>query len=110
MNNDTQRHHLLAIVAADVAGYSSLMSLDDKATVPALDVARAVFREQIEAHRDRVIDMVGDAVLAAFDSAVGAVETALAVQQHLADSHGDTPEDRRMRFRIGIWRKAGLPE
>ena len=43
-NSVTQRHHLLAILAADVAGYSRLMSLDDKATVAALDVARAVFQ------------------------------------------------------------------
>ena len=36
------RHRLVAILAADVAGYSRLMSLDDGATVLALDVAREV--------------------------------------------------------------------
>ena len=93
---------LLAILAADVAGYSRLMSVDDRGTVAALDAARAIFRTQILAHRGRVIDMAGDSVLAVFDTAVGAVDTALVVQQQLAAALGDTPEDRRMRFRIGI--------
>jgi len=93
---------LAAILAADVAGYSRLMSLDERATVAALDAARAVFRAQIDANRGRVIDMAGDSVLAAFETAAGAVSAALAVQQLLADSGKDQPEDRRMRFRIGV--------
>jgi adenylate cyclase len=96
------RQRLAAILAADVAGYSRLMSLDERATVAALDAARAVFRGQIEANAGRVIDMAGDSVLAVFETAAGAVATALAVQQALADTIGDLPEDRRMRFRIGV--------
>jgi adenylate cyclase len=96
------RQRLAAILAADVAGYSRLMSLDERGTVAALDAARAVFRGQIEAHAGRVIDMAGDSVLAAFETAAGAVNAALAVQRALADSVKDQPEDRRMRFRIGV--------
>ncbi len=96
------KQKLAAILAADVAGYSRLMSLDERATVAALDAARAVFRAQIDAKRGRVIDMAGDSVLAAFETAAGAVGAALAVQQLLADSGKDQPEDRRMRFRIGV--------
>ena len=68
--------------------------------VAALDAARAVFRSQIEASHDRVIDMAGESVLAVFETATGAVLAALAVQGQL---NGDrNPEDRRMRFRIGV--------
>ncbi len=42
------RSRLLAILAADVVGYSRLMSLDEHATVAALDAGRKAFREQIE--------------------------------------------------------------
>ena len=94
------RNRLLAIVAADVAGYSRLMSMDDRATVTALDAARAVFRQQIAAFDGRVIDMAGDSVLAVFDSAVAAVQAALAVQQVLAEDR--TAADRRLQFRIGV--------
>ena len=102
MSDSALSHRLAAILAADAAGYSRLMSLDDKATVTALDAARAVFRTQIEAQLGRVIDMAGDSVLAVFGTAAGAVTAALAVQTRINALANAEPEDRRMRFRIGI--------
>ena len=96
------RDRLLAIMAADAAGYSRLMTLDERATVAALDAARAMFAKQIGSRGGRVVDMTGDSVLAVFDTATGAVEAALAVQRQIARAHGNTPEEHRMRFRIGI--------
>jgi adenylate cyclase len=46
--------------------------------------------------------MAGDSVLAVFETATGAVSAALAVQQELKVSSNAVPEDRRMRFRIGV--------
>jgi adenylate cyclase len=102
MSESDLSHRLAAILAADAAGYSRLMSIDDKATVTALDAARAVFRAQIEAQLGRVIDMAGDSVLAVFGTAAGAVTAALAVQTRINALADAEPEDRRMRFRIGI--------
>jgi len=96
------KQRLAAILAADVAGYSRLMAADERATVAALDAARKVFRSYIESGQGRVIDMAGDSVLAVFETASGAVSAALAVQEKLKDLIADTPEDRRMRFRIGV--------
>ena len=96
------QHRLAAILAADAVGYSRLMSIDDQATVAALDAARAVFRTQIEAQQGRVIDMAGDSVLAVFGTATGAVNAALAIQAQLNALAEAQPEDRRMRFRIGV--------
>jgi adenylate cyclase len=96
------RQRLGAILAADAAGYSRLMSADEHATVTALDAARAVFRTQIESHQGRVIDMAGDSVLAVFETASGAVSSALAIQRALLEAEGGVPEERRMRFRIGV--------
>ena len=78
MSDSALSHRLAAILAADAAGYSRLMAIDDQATVAALDAARAVFRAQIEAQHGRVIDMAGDSVLAVFGTAAGAVAAALA--------------------------------
>jgi len=97
-----QKRRLVAILAADAASYSRLMASDESATVAALDSARAVFRSQIEANQGRVIDMAGDSVLSVFDLATGAVTAALAIQQGLNAASNNAPEDRRMRFRIGI--------
>ena len=70
------KQRLAAILAADAVGYSRLMSLDERATVDALDAARKVFRTHIEASQGRVIDMAGDSVLAVFETATGAVSAA----------------------------------
>ena len=96
------RQRLAAIMAADVAGYSRLMNCDECATVTALDAARAVFKASIGAHQGRVIDMAGDSVLAIFETASGAVASALAIQRELSLRATDIAEDSRMRFRIGI--------
>lgn len=55
--DNSSRHRLLAILAADVAGYSRLMTVDDTATVAALEQARSVFRRCIGASDGRVVDM-----------------------------------------------------
>jgi class 3 adenylate cyclase len=57
------------------------MALDENGTVAALDAARRTFRTHVESNRGRVIDMVGDSVLAVFDSATGAVSAALALRR-----------------------------
>src|SRR5579859_1961507 len=93
---------LQAILAADVAGYSRLMQQDDEATVTMLDVCRTVFRDKIQSHRGRVVDMAGDSVLAVFEAATEAVRTAFEIQAVLAERNKALPEARRMRFRIGV--------
>ncbi|MDM0115419.1 AAA family ATPase [Variovorax sp. J22R133] len=102
MNAAPVKHRLTAILAADAVGFSRLMAADDDATVIALDAARGVFRQQVEAQQGRVIDMAGDSVLAVFDTATGAVTAALAIQQNLDAQGGAVAPERRMRFRIGV--------
>ena len=102
MKDTELRQRLGAILAADAAGYSSLMAADERTTVIALDAARAVFRIHIESNQGRVIDMAGDSILAVFEIATGAVCAALAIQQQLDFAPITAPEDRRMRFRVGV--------
>ncbi len=102
MTDTESKQRLAAILAADAAGYSRLMAADERATMAALDAARALFRSKVEAHRGRVVDTAGDSVLAVFETAIGAVSAALAVQRDLDASCTSVPEDRQMRFRIGV--------
>jgi adenylate cyclase len=96
------RQRLLAILAADVVGYSRLMGADESSTIAALDAARIIFRSGIEANQGRVVDMAGDSVLAVFETAAGAVTTALDVQAALDRAGSAIPADRQMRFRVGV--------
>ena len=98
----TAKRKLAAILSADVAGYSRLMSQDEEATVSALNQSRDVFRSAIEAHGGRVIDTAGDSVLAEFVSPVEAVKCATEVQRELARLNAQVSEQRRMLYRIGV--------
>jgi len=102
MSGTGLKQRLTAVFAADVAGYARLMASDQLATVAALDAARAVFRAKIESNGGRVVDMTGDSVLAAFQTATGAVKAALAFQSEMLASSGSAPAKHLMRFRIGI--------
>ena len=94
------KRRLAAILAADVAGYSRLMGDDEEATIAALDACRQIFPKCIEDRSGRVVDTAGDSVLAAFESVVEAVRCAIEVQDALAKTNSDLPDDRRMHFRI----------
>ena len=109
MSDSGLRQRLAAILAADAAGYSRLMALDERATVAALDTARGVFRNQVESKQGRVIDMAGDSVLAVFETAAGAVSAALAVQQELNAATRVVPEDRR-KYHVFLRIAAGLED
>jgi adenylate cyclase len=92
----------MAILAADVYGYSRLMQDDAQATVATLDASRQVFREQIAVHQGRVVDMAGDAVLAVFETAIGAAEAAMRIQAALAERNTQLLDNRQMLFRVGV--------
>jgi TolB-like protein/cytochrome c-type biogenesis protein CcmH/NrfG len=93
---------LAAIVAADVAGYSRLMGLDEVGTARTLREHRKVTDALVEKHGGRLVKSTGDGVLLEFASVVDAVEYAVAVQEVMAQRNEGVPVDRRMLFRIGI--------
>ena len=93
---------LAAIVAADVAGYSRLMGLDEVGTANALREHRKVTDALVAKHGGRLVKSTGDGVLLEFPSVVDAVECAVAVQALMAERNQGVPEDRRMVLRIGI--------
>ncbi len=102
MTEGVLRQRLAAIMAADAAGYSRLMAADEVRTIELLDAARAVFRVRIESNQGRVVDTAGDSVLAAFETATGAVTAALEIQDELGALAAGEPDGKRLRFRIGI--------
>jgi TolB-like protein/class 3 adenylate cyclase len=93
---------LSAIVAADVAGYSRLMGLDEVGTARTLRDHRAVSDALVAKHGGRIVKTTGDGLLIEFPSVVDAVECAVAVQATMAERNDGIPRDRRMLFRMGI--------
>ena len=94
---------LTAILAADVVGYSRLIGFDEAGTVARLKALREDYLEPlIAAHRGRIVKLMGDGLLVEFPSVVYAVECAMAWQQGVGEREAKTPEERSLRFRIGI--------
>src|ERR671937_535439 len=102
MGTEALQRKLTAILSADVAGLSRLMSEDEAGTVRALGTCRNLVADVIVRHRGRIVDMPGDNVLAEFASAVDAVQAAAAMQAQLTECNAGLPEARRMSFRIGV--------
>ncbi len=93
---------LVAILAADVASYSRLMEIDEEGTLANLSDFRLVTDRLISQHEGRICGTAGDSILAAFGSALAAVQCAVEIQNELAHANNDLEKDRRMQFRIGI--------
>jgi adenylate cyclase len=94
---------LTAILAADVVGYSRLMGADEEGTHERLKAhLRELVNPKIKEHRGRTVKNTGDGFSAEFSSVVVAVRCAVEIQRAMADQNADTPEDKRIFFRIGI--------
>ena len=96
------QRRLAAILKADAVGYSRRMAEDETAAVEALRSHRRTISGFVRDHRGRVVDEVGDNVLAEFSSAVDVVVCAIDIQVELARLEADLAEEERLRFRIGV--------
>jgi TolB-like protein/class 3 adenylate cyclase len=94
---------LAAILAADVAGYSRLMGVDEEGVLARLKAVRkSLVDPTIAAHRGRIVKTTGDGMLVEFASAVDAARCAIDVQRGLAEQNATLPEVSRLEYRIGI--------
>jgi adenylate cyclase len=100
---DRIERRLVAILAADVAGYSWLTGVDEEGTHVQLQAhLRALVDPKVAEHRGRVVKNTGDGMLAEFSSVVDAVRCALDVQRGMAERNAGVPDDKRIEFRMGI--------
>src|SRR5262249_34171905 len=103
MSKDTIQRRLVAILAADVVGYSRLMERDETSTLTELKMRWSdVVEPLVAGHQGRIFKRIGDGMLVEFGSAVSAVECAVELQQAMASANEAHPEDRRIVFRIGV--------
>jgi class 3 adenylate cyclase/tetratricopeptide (TPR) repeat protein len=103
LSGERVERRLTAILAADVAGYSRLMGLDEAGTLARLRAhRRELIDPKITEHRGRVVKTTGDGILIEFPSVVEAVACAVAVQRGMAERNVSIPEDQRIVFRVGV--------
>ena len=94
---------LAAILAADVVGYSRLMSDDEEGTHRRLlAYRREVIAPKVREHRGRIVKHTGDGALVEFGSVVDPVRCALDVQRAVGLRNAGLPQERRIELRIGV--------
>ena len=99
----TPARRLAAILAADVAGYSRLMGLDEEGTHERFKAhCRDLIVPRIHRHHGRIVKSTGDGMLVEFPSVVEAVLCAVEVQCGMNRRNADVAEQQRVSFRIGI--------
>lgn len=103
MTDERTERRLAAILAADVVGYSRLVSADETGALALLTrLRREIIEPQIARHSGRLFKIMGDGFLAEFASAVQATTCALTIQREAEAAFPDLDDGSRMRLRIGI--------
>jgi class 3 adenylate cyclase/pimeloyl-ACP methyl ester carboxylesterase/DNA-binding CsgD family transcriptional regulator len=103
LGSEEVERRLIAILAADVAGYSRLVGADEEGT---LTQWKAHWRElidpKIKEHHGRIVRITGDGLLLEFESVLAAVRCAVDVQRAMVQRNADVPQEKRIEFRMGI--------
>jgi len=102
MTTEGIKRKLTAILSADAVGYSRLMAADEVDTIQRLKSFRELIGIRVREHHGRVVDSPGDNILAEFPSALDAVRSVVEIQRVLKTRNDDLPDNRKMKFRIGI--------
>src|SRR5271169_2712638 len=103
MSGERVERRLAAIVAADIAGYSRLMGVDEEGTLARLKAHRKVLIDpKITEHHGRIIKTTGDGMLIEFASVVDAVRCVVEIQRGMLERNADIPPEKRIDFRVGI--------
>jgi TolB-like protein/tetratricopeptide (TPR) repeat protein len=103
MAQERVERRLTAILAADVAGYSRLMGIDEEGTLARLKIhRRELINPKMKKHHGRIVKTTGDGLLVEFTSVVDATRCAVEVQRAMIERNASVPEEKRIEFRIGI--------
>jgi adenylate cyclase len=98
-----EQRKLAAILAADVVGYSRLMEANEERTLGALrHHRREFFDPTVAKHGGRIFKVMGDGFLVEFGSVLNAARCAIEIQTGMQHRNAGVPEDRHIKFRVGI--------
>src|SRR4051812_23831653 len=103
LTSEQVERRLMAILAADVAGYSRLVGADEEGTLAQWKAHwRALIEPKIKEYSGRIVRITGDGLLVEFTSVIAAVRCAVEVQRTMVKRNADVPQERRIEFRMGV--------
>src|SRR5262245_43007106 len=99
----TESRKLVAVLAADIVGFSRLTRADEDRTLARLRALRSdLIDPTIAVHNGRVVKRTGDGLIVEFRSVVDAVRCGIEIQSSMIERNACLPSEWRIEFRIGI--------
>jgi adenylate cyclase len=103
MTTDATQHCEQTLMFTDIVGYSRLMGINESLAVEMLGEYRRILLADIQLHGGQLVEFVGDAIFARFNTATNAVAAAISIQQHLLAFNEDRDKKLpRLQTRIGL--------
>ena len=96
------KRKLVAILYADVAGYSHLTGIDEEETHEKLNAGLNLLTDTISAHGGHKVHEAGDAILAELESVTDAVNAAIEFQREMDAFNKKLSKEARFEFRVGL--------
>ncbi len=101
-SQENLKRRLVAIAFADIANFSSMMSINEVSTTLSVNDCFEMFRNEISAFSGEIRGSAGDSALMIFESAVDAVTFSVEMQKKLAEKNEGLPSEAQIWFRFGI--------
>jgi len=99
---ELRRQKLLAILFTDMEDYSKKMNTNERQALDLLEIHNNILNERIKFHGGKIIEIIGDAFLVTFDSAVKSVECAYDLQTKFNSRNAGKNSEVQIIIRIGI--------
>jgi DNA-binding response OmpR family regulator len=96
------KRHLLAIMFSDMKNYSKKMNRDEKLGLKLLQDHNRIMKDSIEKFKGRIVEIIGDAFLAAFESATDCLNCCINIQEKFRDYNSEKPKHEKIKVRIGV--------
>lgn len=103
MTIEDSQHCEQTLMFTDIVGYSRLMGTNETLAVEMLGEYRRILLADIQLHGGQLVEFVGDAIFARFNTATQAVAAAISIQQHLLAFNEERDKKLpRLQTRIGL--------
>ncbi len=96
------QRHLLAIMFSDMKNYSKKMNRDEEQALKLLQDHNQIMKDSIENFKGRIVEIIGDAFLAAFESATDCLNCCIQIQEKFRDYNSEKPKHEKIKVRIGV--------
>jgi DNA-binding response OmpR family regulator len=102
LEKEELQRHLLAIMFSDMKNYSKKMNRDESFALKLLQDHNQIMKNSIKKFNGRIVEIIGDAFLAAFESATECLNCCIQIQEEFKAYNSSKPKHEKIKVRIGV--------